>query len=46
MGKVIQDDKIKNDMWQHAQDLKQTYAQRDIDFTEYERMYLMKCRYS
>lgn len=42
MGKVIQDDKIKNELWQHAQDLKQTYAQRDIDFTEYERMYLMK----
>ena len=42
MGKVIHDDKIGKEMWQHAQDLKATYVQRDKDFEEYERMYLMK----
>ena len=42
MGKILHDDKIGKEMWQHAQDLKATYVQRDKDFEEYERMYLMK----
>ena len=42
MGKVIKDEKIAQEMWEHAQDLKATYAQRDADFKEYQRMYLMK----
>ena len=42
MGKILHDDKIEKEMWQHAQDLKATYVQRDKDFEEYERMYLMK----